>query len=113
LYIRLSLQEASSTLNCAASAAQVAGSLNRHVAQDRQAAEPGTFTLCDKIGQSAAVLEVASANLVLYDCTDSGQLPKGAGKPCIPFHNCMQCVNAFMRHKIVVGLLITCGLYNL
>jgi hypothetical protein len=93
--MRLSLQEASSTFNCAAYAAQVAGSLNRHVAQDRQAAEPGTFTLCDKIGQSTAVLEVTSANLVLYDCTDSGQLPKGAGKPCIPFHNCAVCQRVY------------------
>jgi hypothetical protein len=49
IYMRLSLQEASSAFNCAAYAAQVAGSLNR------QAAEPGTFTLFDKIGQSTAI----------------------------------------------------------
>jgi hypothetical protein len=47
----------------------------RHVAQDRHAAEPGTFPLCDKIGQRTAVFEVTSANHV---CMKADELRKWA-----------------------------------
>jgi hypothetical protein len=46
----------------------------QHVAQDRQAAKPGTFTPYNKIGQRTAVLDVTSANLVF--CMKADELGK-------------------------------------